>query len=333
METFSAASQAFYTALAFGQYNGPNQLSGIVQSQIAPNYTYNTLNGTLTPTRGRYISATVQFAGGPLGGNVNTIRPLFEAKYYHPANHGRNVLAFHFLASTISGFDGRVPPPFSRFYMGGDFDIRGFQPYTISPIGFFPTIGQVCNRDANGNPILAAGANGQPVPGQCGSFTRFPYNTLQFPGGDSELLTNFEYRIPLAGPVTLAYFVDAGSTFILRPGQLEFTPTALSSIQEQFPYFPLPKNLRPIGADNFTPRSSTGLELQVLLPVVHAPFRLYYAYNWLRLSNVKVSPPQELPPSSLFPNQATYNDVYQYFAPVPLRERKAMLGFTVATQF
>ena len=29
-------------------------------------------------------------------------------------------------------------------------------------------------------------------------------NTIQFPGGDTELLTNFEYRIPIAGPVEVA---------------------------------------------------------------------------------------------------------------------------------
>ena len=31
------------------------------------------------------------------------------------------------------------------------------------------------------------------------------------------------------------------------------------------------------------PRASTGLELQVLLPVVNAPFRVYFAYNPLRV--------------------------------------------------
>jgi len=334
VETFSAASAAFYNSLAFGQYQGPNQLTGIVQSQIAPTYTYNNTNGGLAPTRGRYIQATLQFSGGPLGGNVNTIRPMFEAKYFHPVNKGRNTLAFHFVGSTITGFGGQVPPPYSRFYMGGDQDIRGFDPYTISPVGFFPTVGQVCNRDSHGNPIQAIGANGQPIPGQCGSFTSFPYYLLQFPGGDTELLTNFEYRIPIAGPVTLTYFIDAGTAIILRPQDLAFTPTALNSIDKQFPYFfngSPPQHL--VGIDNFHPRSSTGLELDVVLPVVNAPFRVYYAYNWLRINNVKVTPPQVLPPPSMFPNQYTYNDVYRFFAPIHLREQHSLIGFSVARQF
>ena len=332
IETFSAASEAFYSALAFGEFSGPNQLSGIKQSQISPTFTYSTLNGGLDATRGKFASAALQFSGGPLGGNVNTIRPLFEGKYYHPIRKGKNILAFHTIISTIRGYGGKVPPPFSRFYMGGDQDIRGFDPYTISPAGFFPTIGQVCNRDARGNPIQAVGPGGTPT-GSCGSFTQFPYNTIQFPGGDTELLLNFEYRIPIAGPVTLAYFIDAGTAFIFYANQLQFTPTALNNIRQQFPWFPVPDNLRPLGKDNFRPRSSTGIELDVVMPVIHAPFRIYYAYNWVRMNNVELVPPQDLPPPSMFPNQATYSQVYPYFAPVVIREQKGLFGFTVARQF
>ena len=333
VQTFSPASQAFFSALAFTQFQGPNQLSGIVTSQIMPTYLYNTLNGDYNATRGKYLYAAIGFSGSVLGGNVNTIQPVVEAKYFHPINHNRNTLAFHFRGSTISGYNGRVPPPFSRIYMGGEYDIRGFDIYTISPMGFFPTIGQVCNRDNAGNQILALNANGQST-GVCGSFTRFPYNTIQFPGGDTELLTNFEYRIPIAGPVTLAPFVDVGSTFIMRPDQLRLQPSALSSIGNEFPYFKpdLPAELRPIGVTNFRPRGSTGLEIQVILPVVNAPFRVFYGYNFLRLNDT-ITPPQALPPVSLFPNVQTYNDALPYFRPFPLRDRKARLGFTVARQF
>jgi outer membrane protein insertion porin family len=37
-------------------------------------------------------------------------------------------------------------------------------------------------------------------------------------GGDTQLLGNFEYRIPLFGPVSLAAFADIGSSFNLRSG-------------------------------------------------------------------------------------------------------------------
>jgi len=333
---FSPASQAYFGALAFRQFQGPNQLNGITSSQIMPTYLYNTVNSEFYPTSGRYFYAALGFSGSVLGGNVNTIRPVLETKNYWPVANKRgdkpHVVGLHLMASTISGYGGRVPPPFSRIYMGGEYDLRGFDIYTISPLGFFPQLTSVCNRDNAGNPILAVGANGHAVAGTCGSSTRFPYNAIQFPGGDTELLTNLEYRVPIAGPVTLAYFVDTGTTFIARPGQLKINASALTNLTTAFPNFPIPDHLSPIRGTNFTPRSSTGLELQVILPIVNAPFRIFYGYNWLRL-NTKVIPPNMLPDRALFPNQATYNSVIQFFEPIPLRDRKARLGFTVARQF
>jgi outer membrane protein insertion porin family len=37
-------------------------------------------------------------------------------------------------------------------------------------------------------------------------------------GGDTQILGNFEYRVPLFGPVSLAAFADIGSAFNLRTG-------------------------------------------------------------------------------------------------------------------
>ena len=41
--------------------------------------------------------------------------------------------------------------------------------------------------------------------------------------------------------------------------------------------------IRPIQGTNLVPRMSIGGELSAMLPIVNAPFRLYYAYNVLRL--------------------------------------------------
>ncbi|MGH9432057.1 MAG: outer membrane protein assembly factor BamA [Terriglobia bacterium] len=336
IQAFSAASSSFFSDLAYGQFAGPNQLTGISQSTVSPQYLYNTVDNPMKPTHGKYIAATLAFSGSILGGNVNVFQPSVEMKYYHPINHHRNVLAFHFLGTTITGYGGKVPPPFDRIYMGGEYDIRGFNIYSISPVIFFPTLAQVCNRDNTGKQIWAVGPQGTQQVGTCGSFTTFPYNTIQVPGGDTELLANFEYRIPIAGPVTLAYFIDIGDAFILNPGQLKLQPGALSSLGQEFPYFKpyLPSNhLNPISALNFQPRSSTGLELQVVLPIVHAPIKIYYGYNWLRLNNTLVTPPQDLPPMSLFPNVATYDAALPYFERISFSEPHGMAGFTVAQSF
>jgi outer membrane protein insertion porin family len=58
-------------------------------------------------------------------------------------------------------------------------------------------------------------------------------------------------------------------------------------------------NLSPVPGTNWVLRMSTGLELQTMLPVVNAPFRIYYAYNALRLDS-SASPPIQIT-RSMFP--------------------------------
>jgi outer membrane protein insertion porin family len=335
LQAFSAASAAYFQAINFRGLAGPNALSGIVSSSVMPTYLYNTVNSVWNPTRGKYLYAAVAFSGSVIGGNVNTIRPVIEAKYFRPVQHVRSdkpiAIGMRLLASTVVGYGGRVPPPFSRFYIGGEMDVRGFDIRTVSPVAFYPTIVSVCNRDSAGNQIIAVGSNGRPT-GACGSSTSFPINSPIFPGGDTEIIANFEYKVPIAGPVTLSYFVDAGTTFVLWPNQLKLTTSALSSISSQFPYFPIPSALKPISATNFRPRSSTGLDVQVILPILNAPIHIFYGYNWLRMNTV-ITPPQDLPPESLFPNPATYLDALQNFRSFRLRERKGRLGFTVERTF
>jgi outer membrane protein insertion porin family len=335
LQAFSAASTAYFQAINFRGLAGPNALSGIVSSSVMPTYLYNTVNSVWNPTRGKYLYAAVAFSGSVIGGNVNTIRPVIEAKYFRPVQHVRSdkpiAIGMRLLASTVVGYGGRVPPPFSRFYIGGEMDVRGFDIRTVSPVAFYPTIVSVCNRDSAGNQIIAVGSNGKPT-GACGSSTSFPINSPIFPGGDTEIIANFEYKVPIAGPVTLSYFVDAGTTFVLWPNQLKLTTSALSSISSQFPYFPIPSALKPISATNFRPRSSTGLDVQVILPILNAPIHIFYGYNWLRMNSV-ITPPQDLPPESLFPNPATYLDALQNFRSFRLRERNGRLGFTVERTF
>ena len=331
LQTFNAASQSFFEALNFRALQGPNSLQGITTSEVSPSYIYNTVDDPFNPRHGRYLFLSVAFSGSVLGGNVNTLRPLFEWKYFHPINKGRNTLGFHAFASLVTGYGGRVAPPFSRFYIGGEQDIRGFDIRSISPIAFFPSVTQVCNLDNAGNPIRAFDTNGSPT-GTCGSFTRFPINTPIFPGGDTATVANFEYRIPIVGPVTLSYFIDVGMNFILRSSQLQVQPEALTNLSSQFPFFPLPKQLKAVGGTNYRPRSSTGIEIQVVLPIVNAPFRVFYGYNWLRLDKSLI-PPQTLPPRSLFPNEATFDQILPLFQGLRLRERKSRVGFTVARTF
>ncbi len=142
-----------------------------------------------------------------------------------------------------------------------------------------------------------------------------PYQQLVTPGGDFSIHGNLEYRITIAGPVAIAPFVDLGTDPILRTSQLQINPVQYQSLISTLFGCPqlstayscqggqtiasIPPDLRPVPGTNWVPRMSTGLELQTMLPVVNAPFRIYYAYNALRLDG-NAYPPIQITPS-MFP--------------------------------
>jgi outer membrane protein insertion porin family len=89
---------------------------------------------------------------------------------------------------------------------------------------------------------------------------------------------------------------------------------------------------------------SNGVELQVILPIVNAPFRLYYAYNSMRLYK---SVPQELAVPNSGPNNTfksffpdsdaglfSYQQAVQFYgADYQLREPRKTFRLTVSTTF
>jgi outer membrane protein insertion porin family len=292
----STASTALFNILQFQQLQGPSSLSGIHESKVTPTLSYNTVNNPVNPTQGKSLFLSSSFEGGPIGGNVNTVSEIVEAKYFRPNYHRRNVIAVRVLGAFETGFGGRVVPPFSRFYLGGEDTLRGFDIRTVSPVVFVPTL--TTTSVSYLNPHLL-NANGSPTAGVV-NIPTLGYQT-SFPGGDTEMVANFEYRIPLFPHVALSIFGDAGATGALRHDQLQLNSQDLSALQNTFP--PLNGSTTPrVGATlpfqpgtNFKPRTSAGLELVVQLPIVQAPFRIYWAYNFNRMSQVISAPQTQFP--------------------------------------
>jgi len=180
-----------------------------------------------------------------------------------------------------------------------------------------------------------------------------PIYQIITPGGDTQGIFNFEYRIPIFGPVTMAPFVDAGLNRILRNSQLKINPGQLNDINNtifgcpaQDIAFncigghaenpPFSEELKPVSNTNWTPRMSTGLEFQVMLPVINAPFRVYWAYNPMRLDTTSTSPVAIT--RDMFPAGAagdyTYDLALSSFSPkFRLREPRKTFRFTVNTTF
>ena len=329
--TTTDAAKAYFTYINFSGVAGPNSLTGIKTSHIVPSYTYNTVNHPITPTAGRSVFVSFDFAGSVLGGNINTLRPSVDVKYFHTAPwHRSHILAFHMLDSLITGYGGKFIAPFSRTFIGGEQDIRGFEIWGITPIAYVASSASVPVYNDDGS------ARTQKVV-QNGVVTSVPVNMtvpqyqLITPGGDTQVVTNFEYRIPIVGPVILAIFGDAGVNRILRPSQLTMDPSRVSDLNNQFPQAGFDgKVLIAPGTQRI--RASTGLELQVMLPVVNAPFRLYWAYN-PSVVREYLQPPIVADRSS-FPNQTTFiNSVASYGQSYPYMEKRSMFKFTIGRTF
>ncbi|MFZ0037127.1 MAG: outer membrane protein assembly factor BamA [Candidatus Acidiferrales bacterium] len=286
----SQSSQLLFESLQFQSLAGPSALNGIHQSKVTPTLSYSTVNSQLNPTGGKSFFYGLGFEGGPLGGNTNTITNTFTTTYFHHINKRRNVIGMRFLAAVGTGFGGKVEPPQNRFYLGGENDIRGFDFFTVSPYVFIPTANSTAVAFLNPTRL---NQNGSPTL-EVVSIPVLNYVATR-PGGDTQAVGNFEYRIPIAGPVSMSLFTDLGIDGILRRDQLALAPSSLNLLQQEFPnsYFPntnVAPQLPLAPGTNWRPRASSGIEFVVQLPIVNAPFRFYYAYNPLTLDQTVVSP-------------------------------------------
>jgi outer membrane protein insertion porin family len=301
IKSFNEASTLLFESLQFRSLTGPSALNGIVSSTITPSISYNSTDSPINATHGRSFYYSVGFSG--LGGNVNTITNVVDMKYFHPINKRRNVLGFHFSAAHTTGYAGTEVPPFSRFYMGGESDIRGFDIRAISPVTFIPESTRT---------TLTYHSSGCP-----GGVCAFTVPTLIYvatlPGGDLQGFGNVEYRIPIVGTIVqTSLFLDTGTDGVLRHSALQLNSAGFQSLIDptkpaNFPDAQAPppfgsaltRQLAIAPGTNFRLRGSTGIEFVVQLPIIQAPFRIYYAYNVHRLRQELVAKNPYIEPSEI----------------------------------
>jgi len=351
VSVFSQFSELYFQELNFRNISGPNSLTGIVTSKLIPSFTWNTVDSPVHPHKGRNIFLGGDIAG--IGGNVSFFRPIASytrwtpMKGLKPNADGRNSLGIRIQGSFISGYGGRVVPPFERFFMGGDNDIRGFDIRAVSPVAFFTERVDFPLTNPDGTPVPKDPNN----PRRGAVTVPLPVQRIIFPGGDTSVVSNVEYRIPIVGPVTLAPFFDLGFDGVARASSLQINATQLNTLNTTAFGCPaldtafncvggvsqsFSKGLKIVGASNWRPRASTGLELQVIMPVVNAPFRIYWAYNPLRLDTSTDTP--SFITRNMFPaggaGDFSYQQALSNFAPSwKLTEPKKTFRFTVATTF
>ncbi|PYX59572.1 MAG: outer membrane protein assembly factor BamA, partial [Acidobacteria bacterium] len=317
----------------------------IITSKIVPSFSFSSIDSPYAPKTGHSLFLGGEISG--IGGTVKSLRPIVQYKQFIPMQKRRNAIGFNVQGSFMTGYGGLVAPPFERFYLGGETDLRGFDIRSVSPIAFLPDKAVISLTNPDGTVVPKDPSNPRR-----GAYTiPIPTERLVFPGGDMSLVGNLEYRITIVGPVALAPFLDTGINPILRTSQLRINSGQLSDINNTIfgcPTLDVGLNcvggqrmsfsqfLKPVAGTNWTPRMSTGLELQVMLPIINAPFRIYWAYNALRLNTTTSSP---VPITrDMFPAGAagdfTFLEAVQSLAGnFTLREPRKTFRFSVATTF
>ncbi|MGA7103834.1 MAG: outer membrane protein assembly factor BamA [Candidatus Deferrimicrobiaceae bacterium] len=135
----------------------------------------NTTDRYIDPSRGTVQSATVEYAGGPLGGGSDFVKYFLNTKAYFPVTQSTVISGNILWGHVISTVGGRVPL-FERFFLGGPYSIRSFKSRDLSP------------KDPN---------TGERI------------------GGTKELVANVEYIFPLVGELGFkgVLFFDTGNTW------------------------------------------------------------------------------------------------------------------------
>ncbi len=221
--------------------------SSIITSRATGSFVYDTRNASVDPTNGREMSVQLALAG--LGGDVRTYQPTLSYSQFFAVRRKRSerpeVFGFRIIAGTVGSFatsskvrnsnslafvDG--VPIFERFFLGDEFSIRGYNVRSISPLTPLETF--ITSR----NVVLSSTAGGDivPVPGvpagvaAIGTFTGVSganiarlSRSFTPTGADTQVLGNFEYRIPVIGnTIGLAAFADVGSAFNIRSKNDQF---------------------------------------------------------------------------------------------------------------
>jgi outer membrane protein insertion porin family len=225
-------------------YRQPN----ILTSRLTPSVVYDSRDVRgVDAINGKQIALQFAFAG--LGGDVRTFQPSLTYQQFIPVRNKRSnnphVFGFRLLAGHVGAFATSAKireaqstslsfiqgvPVYERFFLGDEFTIRGYNVRSISPIvpidQFVTSQNVVLATNPIGTAMPVESAGLQSLAQQLGTFTgpeggnviANPARGFQPIGADTQLLGNFEYRVPIFGPISVAGFADIGSAFNLRKG-------------------------------------------------------------------------------------------------------------------
>jgi outer membrane protein insertion porin family len=200
------------------------------KSNVQPTWIYDSTDSRIEPTRGMRFLGSFEYAGGPVGGNIDLYRPEVSLTGYLPLGRRplRTVFGFNLEAGWVEPYGEEDLPLLERYYIGGARSLRGFASRSLSL------------RDDQDLPV------------------RDEFGNLL--GGTSRLEFGVEYHVLLGGPFRLVFFADGGNVFGaggIKPSFDALRYTAGAELRLFVPVFGLPlrfiyaENLNPLPGDRF----------------------------------------------------------------------------------
>jgi len=184
------------------------EIGSNVISSLGLDLTLDKRDNPFDPTKGYMLSGFGEIAGGPLGFDKDFAKFVGKGSYDIPCPFG-SVLEFRGRIGVVDAFgDSDEVPIYERFFAGGAYTIRGYNERKVGPI----------------DPVSE-----DPI------------------GGNSMVVANIEYTVPVIEYIKLATFFDTGNVW---------------------------SDVGDIGSGNF--KSGIGLGLRVKTPI--GPIRLDYGF-------------------------------------------------------
>jgi outer membrane protein insertion porin family len=206
-------------------------------SSIGPSYGYDSRDNPFDTTRGARFSLATTFSGGPLGGSIHMLRPTLTATKFFKISRTTSFSVNTDLgwmqplskncANTLDDATAKnivlCVPKGQRFFVGGEYSVRGFDYGTLGPTETF-----------GGSTLIA--------------------------GGYKQAIFNGEYIIKLNEPLRLVFFGDAGMAYGFKekvdPSKLRYS--AGTELRVFLPVFQFPirfiyaVNVKPKPGDKFS---------------------------------------------------------------------------------
>jgi outer membrane protein insertion porin family len=247
---------------------------GLRTASVTALLLHDTLDRELDPHRGTRLVLGAELGARAIGGSLNTIKPSFDYRRFWPlGDRGRDsaehpAIGIRIRASHIHAFGEafrqealstvRGVPVFRRFFLGGETEVRGYDVNSIAPLA---RVNRFVFSDPNAEPFLSTDV--RPI------------------GGDTEVVFNSEYRVPIIWRLSSAAFFDIGASFNAR-SLIKESFEAMTTVQSTGAPVTVLTVLKPLkSAQDFLPRyrASLGGELRFPIPILNIPLRLIFAWN------------------------------------------------------